>query len=122
MELKESLNSSVGKEICAFANASGGKIILGVKDGVSDGVKDGVKLTKNQGKIFKKIKDNPHITAEDLSDLIGINKRNVEKNLSKLQALGIIKRIGSDKGGHWKILWEAQMTKVLMISFLNPIF
>ena len=75
-----------------------------VKDGVKDGVSDGVKLTKNQGKIFKKIKDNPHITAEDLSDLIEINKRNVEKNLSKLQALGIIKRIGPDKGGHWKIL------------------
>ena len=25
IELKESLNSSIGKEICAFANASGGE-------------------------------------------------------------------------------------------------
>ena len=32
IEFKESLSSSLSKEICAFANASGGKIILGVRD------------------------------------------------------------------------------------------
>ena len=32
LEFKETLNSSIVKEICAFANASGGRIILGVKD------------------------------------------------------------------------------------------
>ena len=71
-----------------------------------DGVKDGVKLTLNQKNIFKKIKEIPYITAEDLSDSVGINKRNVEKNLSKLQELGVIKRVGSDKMGHWEIIGE----------------
>ncbi|MBI5002424.1 ATP-binding protein [Candidatus Woesearchaeota archaeon] len=32
LEFKENISSNLGKEICAFANASGGKIILGVKD------------------------------------------------------------------------------------------
>ena len=32
VEFKESFSSSIGKEICAFANAQGGKILLGVKD------------------------------------------------------------------------------------------
>jgi len=32
LEFKERLNSSIGKEICAFANASGGTIILGIND------------------------------------------------------------------------------------------
>jgi len=32
IELKEAVNSSIGKEICAFANGSGGKIIIGVND------------------------------------------------------------------------------------------
>lgn len=31
LEFKEKFTSSIGKEICAFANASGGKILLGVK-------------------------------------------------------------------------------------------
>ncbi|MCK5177593.1 MAG: ATP-binding protein [Candidatus Aenigmarchaeota archaeon] len=32
LEFKEKLDKSIAKEICAFANASGGKIILGVSD------------------------------------------------------------------------------------------
>jgi len=32
IEFKESINTSLGKEICAFANSSGGKIIIGVDD------------------------------------------------------------------------------------------
>jgi ATP-dependent DNA helicase RecG len=32
LEFKESYTDKIGKSICAFANASGGKIILGVKD------------------------------------------------------------------------------------------
>ena len=42
IEFKERLNSSLGKEICAFANSSGGKIILGVSD---DGSIKGFNLT-----------------------------------------------------------------------------
>src|SRR3989338_1645173 len=32
LEFKENIGSNLGKEICAFANAKGGKIVLGVKD------------------------------------------------------------------------------------------
>lgn len=32
LEFKESMPNNLGKEICAFANAQGGKIILGVTD------------------------------------------------------------------------------------------
>jgi ATP-dependent DNA helicase RecG len=32
IEFKENLDKSLGKEICAFANASGGRILLGVTD------------------------------------------------------------------------------------------
>ncbi|MEA1986923.1 MAG: putative DNA binding domain-containing protein, partial [Candidatus Marinimicrobia bacterium] len=42
IEFKESISSSLGKEICAFANGQGGKIILGVKD---DGSIKGINLT-----------------------------------------------------------------------------
>jgi ATP-dependent DNA helicase RecG len=36
IEMKKSFNDSIGKEICAFANSSGGKIILGVDDKSGD--------------------------------------------------------------------------------------
>ncbi|MBS3163719.1 ATP-binding protein [Candidatus Woesearchaeota archaeon] len=32
LEFKERISSDLGKEICAFVNARGGKIILGVRD------------------------------------------------------------------------------------------
>jgi predicted HTH transcriptional regulator len=41
---------------------------------------------------------------DELSNLVKISKRNIEKNLSKLQENGIIKRLGSDKIGHWEII------------------
>ena len=43
IELKESINSSIGKDICAFANSSGGKIIIGVEDKTNKVI--GYKLT-----------------------------------------------------------------------------
>jgi len=45
IELKESMNSSIGKDICAFANSSGGKIIKGVEDKTNKVV--GYKLTNS---------------------------------------------------------------------------
>ena len=32
IEFKESYSDSIAREICAFANSSGGKILIGVKD------------------------------------------------------------------------------------------
>jgi len=51
LEFKESINSNLGKSICAFANAQGGKIILGVKD---NGEIKGIKL---DNKDISKIQD-----------------------------------------------------------------
>lgn len=31
-EFKKSISSSIGREICAFANSQGGKILVGVDD------------------------------------------------------------------------------------------
>lgn len=75
----------------------------GVKDGQKDGVKDGQRLTENQIKILNEIKRELYITAKSLSEKVGINKRNIEKNISKLQDKGLIKRKGSAKGGYWEV-------------------
>jgi len=62
-EFKEDVSSSLGKEICAFANSQGGKIILGVKD---NGEIIGVEITnllKSQIQNFARNID-PTLTVE----------------------------------------------------------
>lgn len=59
---------------------------------------------KTTEKILKLIKEDSSITIFELSEKIGITKRNIEKNIVKLRKNGVIKRIGSDREGHWEIL------------------
>ena len=63
-----------------------------------------VKITANQQKIIDAIKENPFVTQEELVKIVGIAKLNIAKNMKKLQEAGLIKRIGADKNGHWKII------------------
>lgn len=42
LEFKENYSKNIGREICAFANASGGKIIIGISD---KGQKTGFKIS-----------------------------------------------------------------------------
>ena len=58
---------------------------------------------KTVGKIIETIVHNPRITREDLAAILGLSVRGVEWNLAKLKKEGKIKRIGSTKGGHWKV-------------------
>ena len=61
-------------------------------------------LTKNQIKIINFIQKAPTITTSELSILINISQRKIKENISKLKAKGILIRIGSAKGGHWKVI------------------
>ncbi len=63
-----------------------------------------VKITVNQQKIIDVIKENPFATQEELSNIVGIARLNINKNMKKLQEQGIIKRIGADKNGHWEVI------------------
>ena len=49
------------------------------------------------------MKEQPSVSAEDLAMKVGINIRNVKRNLAKLKQMGIIERVGSDKNGSWKV-------------------
>ena len=61
------------------------------------------KVTVNQQKIIEAIKDNPYITQEELSQKIGIARKNIISNMKKLQEKNIIRRVGADKNGHWEV-------------------
>ena len=59
---------------------------------------------KSREKIKTLIKENPNITTMEMSEIIGISIKGIEKHISNLKKEGIIDRIGADKGGNWKIL------------------
>ena len=61
-------------------------------------------MEKSVEKILKLIKGNPQITVKELTTLIGLSRRGVEKNIKKLQSQNILRRVGPDKGGHWEIV------------------
>lgn len=62
-----------------------------------------VKVTVNQQKILNLLKQNPFITQEELSKVIGIARKSIILNMKKLQEAGLIKRIGADKNGYWQV-------------------
>ena len=64
----------------------------------------GTKLTGRQWNICAIIKDNPYSTAESMAASLKVSVRTVERDLSALQKLGIIRHEGKRNTGIWVIL------------------
>ena len=63
----------------------------------------GERLTNNQKMILNYMHENKYISIPQLSMKLGIATKNIETNISKLKIKGLLKRIGSAKGGHWEV-------------------
>ena len=59
---------------------------------------------KSSVKILDLLGKNSAMTIQELAERTGITTRGVEKSIRKLQADGLLKRVGPDKGGHWEVL------------------
>jgi len=125
-EAKTSLPTNVFETICAMLNRDGGDTLLGVDiDGpvfttviplpmeevagqveTTSGI-ESEKRRYNVGitseKILQTIEQNASITISELASLIGVTERFIERNIQKLQSLGLLERIGGRKEGHWKV-------------------
>lgn len=69
---------------------------------VKVGNKVGNTLTTNQKKIINEMKLTPKVSAQILSDKVGISKRKIEENTAKLKNMNIIEREGGTRG-YWEI-------------------
>ena len=58
---------------------------------------------ENIDRLLKAISDNPAVTYDGLSVLLGIPRRTVSREMKKLQDSGIIEREGAKKNGRWII-------------------
>lgn len=62
------------------------------------------KKTKSREKIIALLSRDNTLSAAALAERIGITHKAVEKQIARLKADGVIKRIGPDKGGHWQVV------------------
>lgn len=86
-------------------------------DTVNVPVNDTVKLsqlTERQKRIYHIIKDgtikdtandivNDTVTAKTLSESLGTSIITIKRDLAAMQSMDVIKRVGSDKTGHWEV-------------------
>ena len=61
------------------------------------------KLGASQKAIMQIIGENPNVTTSDIANRIGIDRRNVQEHIKKLQELGVLHREGGRKNGKWII-------------------
>ena len=62
-------------------------------------------LTEQQQAILSFLKGHPEATRKEISkSLSNITEDGVKYNLSRLQELGLLKRIGGRKQGYWQII------------------
>ena len=78
------------------------KETVNVTEKVNEKVKE--KVNERQRLIISAVSENPHITQSELAKILNITVVHINKNMRKLQELGIIRRVGPDKGGHWEVI------------------
>jgi predicted HTH transcriptional regulator len=74
-----------------------------VKDVVKDVVKE---LTDRQQVILGLIKENPSLSASEMSQKTGMVTRTIQRDLASLHEKGILTREGGRKDGKWVIIIE----------------
>ena len=59
---------------------------------------------KTSQKIIDLIKEDPYISTTKMAEIIGVDKRNIARNIKKLKEQGAVRRVGPDKGGFWEVI------------------
>jgi ATP-dependent DNA helicase RecG len=72
--------------------------------GDHDGDMSETKLPERQHKILNLIKESPTITGKQMSETLSVSQRTIERDLSALQKMGILKHEGKDNSGVWIVI------------------
>lgn len=65
-------------------------------------------INSSRQNILWEIYSNNKISKRELAEKVQLSKTAIDKNIEKLKELGILERVGSDKGGHWQIILKRQ--------------
>ena len=76
-----------------------------VSDVVSDAVSlSVVQLTDRQEKICKLIKENPFYSSKQMSVVLSVDSRTVQRDLAAMRKKGVLIREGNTSAGHWVVM------------------
>ncbi len=59
---------------------------------------------ETERKIIALFKDNPYLSLREISKIVDLSLSTVKRISKKLQKEGILKRIGPNKGGYWRVI------------------
>lgn len=76
-------------------------IIYATDDKQNVGDLSEMKLSERQRKILGFVKKSPTITGKKMSEILSVSQRTIERDLSALQKLDVLKREGKDNNGVW---------------------
>ena len=59
---------------------------------------------KRKDEIIKMLLVNPRLTAEKLAGVFSVTAKTISRDFTSLKSEGKVKRVGSDKTGHWEVI------------------
>ena len=76
-----------------------------VKGGMESGMKGGMESgMKTADAIIAFMRADPQITHDLLAAKLGKARNSIIKQIAKLKKIGLIRRVGPTKGGHWEVI------------------
>ncbi len=63
-------------------------------------------LTERQKKICVLLKDNPKLSANEMSPVLAVTKKTIKRDLAAMQKIGDLKREGVTSAGYWVVTIE----------------
>ena len=63
-----------------------------------------MKLAERQHKILNLIKESPTISAKQMSETLSVTTRTIERDISLMKKVGVLKREGKDNDGVWIVI------------------
>ena len=76
------------------------KLTAKVAEKVTEKVAENGNVTEN----YRLDKGGSLISTSKMAEIIGVDRRNIARNIKKLQDQGVVRRVGPDKGGFWEII------------------
>ena len=53
---------------------------------------------------IKNVPINVPVNVPNLASMLGVSEKTIKRDIAAMQSAGLIKRVGSDKTGHWEVV------------------